>query len=244
MSFNLDNKMNFAYASIGGKTLNVYSYDEYLKNKDILTDKDSDAAVRIEDNGNEYVLPVREPSIDMKEPGIYPNQKFDFFSMPTTEEEKTQYSPKVFDFSNSQSLQEIVTKHEEFDSMRNQILETPDNITSPPLKEADAPEMRALKEAILAKHIDIDKYKERFGANFPNDKRKLNDTQITLFIMKRYCENLDLEMDLTIKDKNGNIANPMGKVITANVFPGNSNSVNIFDKDEYNNLFHNEEENE
>ena len=89
--------------------------------------------------------------------------------------------------------------------------------------------MRALKEAIIAKDMDIDMYKERFGENFPNDKRKLNDDNVTLFILERYCQCLDMEADIILRDAPGNIANPMNKVVTANIFPGNVNNVTITD---------------
>ena len=70
--------------------------------------------------------------------------------------------------------------------------------------------MKALKQAITAKNIDIDKYADRFGENFPNDKRKLKDEKITLFLLKRMAECLDMNVDLIISDKSPNVPNPIG----------------------------------
>ena len=55
--------------------------------------------------------------------------------------------------------------------------------------------MRAMKESILAKSIDLDKYKDRFGTNYPNDKRKMKDSDITLNMIERMCKNLDIKLD-------------------------------------------------
>ena len=70
---------------------------------------------------------------------------------------------------------------------------------------------QAHKAAVInAKNIDIDKYADRFGENFPNDKRKLKDEKITLFLLKRMAECLDMNVDLIISDKSPNVPNPIG----------------------------------
>ena len=90
---------------------------------------------------------------------------------------------------------------------------SPDNITTFPISSDDQPEMKALKLALNAKHIDFDKYAPRFGSNFPNDKRQLKNPSATLNIIKRFCDNCDMECELVFKDKNTGVPNPMNKEI-------------------------------
>ena len=71
--------------------------------------------------------------------------------------------------------------------------------------------------ALNAKHIDIDKYAGRFGENFPNDKRQLKNNNATLKIIKRFCENCDMEAILIFKDKNPDVPNPMNKEVVVSL---------------------------
>lgn len=50
-------------------------------------------------------------------------------------------------------------------------MDTDKNIKFIPIvSNLDSPEMQRLKSAIIAKHIDLDKYSDRFGENYPNIK--------------------------------------------------------------------------
>ena len=221
-------------ASIGGKKLDVINYDSYGKYKDVVIENGS-AAVEVKVNEDSFILPVRTTvGANMDKPGLYVNQNspIHFLSFPKTEEEKELYCPskeKILDYNDIATMQKCIEEKEKLDFETNRALEASDNKTIPPIKESDTPTMRALKEAIIAKNMDIDMYKERFGENFPNDKRKLNDDNVTLFILERYCQCLDMEADIILRDAPGNIANPMNKVVTANIFPGNVNNVTITD---------------
>ena len=77
--------------------------------------------------------------------------------------------------------------------------------------------MRALKMALNAKNIDIDRYAGRFGENFPNDKRQLKNGSATLKIIKRFCDNCDVEAVLTFKDRSPDVPNPMNTEITVSL---------------------------
>lgn len=220
-------------ASIGGKKLDVINYESFGKYKDIVIENGS-AAVEVKVKDESYILPVRTTaSTNIDKPGLYTNNSpIHFLSFPKTEEEKEIYCPssdKVLDYNDVETMQKYIKAKEQLDYETNRALEASDNKTIPPIKESDTPTMRALKEAIIAKDMDIDMYKERFGENFPNDKRKLNDDNVTLFILERYCQCLDMEADIILRDAPGNIANPMNKVVTANIFPGNVNNVTITD---------------
>ena len=138
----------------------------------------------------------------------------------------------VLTFDDFDSLQTISDAKKKLDESINKLIETTDgsSIYRPPLLESDSAEMRAMKECIIAKNIDLDKYKDRFGANYPNDKRKLKDDNITLNMISRMCENLDIRLDLVFSDASGEIPNPMDKVVKANIIPGDGSCI-IISKD-------------
>ena len=70
------------------------------------------------------------------------------------------------------------------------------------------------------KHIDIDKYSNRFGSNYPNDKRQLRNNQVTLNIIKRFCKNMDMEALLIIRNKSEDVPNPLSKDIVVSLTDG------------------------
>lgn len=227
------------YAIIGNKQMNVYSANTVIQNRDILVG-DNQTAVEIEHNGSPVILPVREKKDDdISKPGFYVDEgPLVFISYPETEDEERIYMPssdKVFDMRDIKTMQELVTRKEEYDQTITSLLETDlmdDSIFKPPLLKTDTPEMRALKEAIIAKQIDLDKYSSRFGDNYPNDKRKLKDDNITSYMLKRICDNLDIQVDLVFRDAKSNVPNPMGKVVKVNMVPGYDNSILIEDAEE------------
>ena len=74
--------------------------------------------------------------------------------------------------------------------------------------------MKLMKEAINLKRCDIDKYALRAGPNHLNNKRILKGNDITIKKMVEICDYMDMEVELTIRDKNSEVANPMNKEIT------------------------------
>lgn len=224
------------FAIIGDKQMNVYSIDKVVENQNILIG-DNQIAVEVMHDNTPVILPVREKKDDdISKPGFYVDDgPLAFISYPITEEEEKIYSPssdKVFDMRDINSMQEFVTKKEEYDQTVSSLLETDpmdDSIFKPPLLKTDTPEMRALKESIIAKQIDLDKYASRFGDNYPNDKRKLKDDNITSYMLKRICDNLDIQVDIVFRDAKDNVPNPMGKIVKVNMVPGYDNSISIED---------------
>ena len=83
--------------------------------------------------------------------------------------------------------------------------------------DEDSNEMKGMKEAVIAKHIDLDKYEHRFGSNYNNDKRLFNKHTISLPMIKRLCNALDMKATLVIEDANSDVPNPIGKKITIDV---------------------------
>ena len=80
--------------------------------------------------------------------------------------------------------------------------------------------MKALKNAVLDKHIDLDKYEPRFGSNYNNDKRLFNKSTISLIMLKRVCEALDRDATLTLSDKSDDVPNPIGRTIQVKLTGG------------------------
>ncbi|MGL5750094.1 MAG: hypothetical protein ACRCXT_06175 [Paraclostridium sp.] len=155
-------------------------------------------------------------------PGFYhrPGQLYGTYVEPTVDQYSMYNSDNIIDFGVATDMREIIEKSEMIKDMENVILTSSDNIYRPIITPNDTPEMRALKEAISAKNIDIDLYEHRFGASFNNDKRKLKDTKITLAKAKSISENLDMKIKIVIEDASDDIPNPMGKTIEVYVTGG------------------------
>lgn len=218
--------MELKKASLEGHLVDVVSFDKLKENRNVYQDTNYSVGVEVETSkGEKLVLPYRDTmSINSGKPGVYPEGNIGYIISYPDQENKDEYKPKVIDFSNTNTIQEFIDKQDKVKDVEREILCTPDNIYRPPLKEDDTPEMRALKQAIIAKNIDIDKYADRFGENFPNDKRKLKDEKITLFLLKRMGECLDMNIEMIFSDKNPNVPNPIGMPIKISL-TGNGDEV-------------------
>ena len=94
-------------------------------------------------------------------------------------------SDNAIDFSNVQNMRELIQKQEEVKRIESEVLSNSDNLFKPIPKENDTPEMKALKEAICMKNIDIDMYADRFLDNFNTFFN--NITYLNFFFYKTYC---------------------------------------------------------
>lgn len=198
-------------AKAGGMLIDIVSSKEVA----IAT---SDDANRIGVIVGNTIYPLRSKTDDR--PGVYPMNKYISLLRNPNEYEVNSYEvtdKNIIDFSNSKSIQDIINAKNKYLQMESTILTSADNITTPIDHPDDSSEMWALKEAIRCKHIDINKYEQRFGPNFNNDRRLLDKNTITLSKLKTMANALDMDISLTIKDKPGNIPNPIGKVITVSV---------------------------
>ena len=198
-------------AKAGGMLIDIVSPKELINSS-------SDDINRIGIIVNDVVYPLR--SRTDSRPGVYPVSRYLSFLRNPKGEEIDNYAAtdkNIIDFNNSKSIQDIINAKNKYLQMESTILTSADNITTPIDHTDDSPEMLALKEAIRSKHIDINKYEQRFGPNFNNDRRLLDKNTITLAKLKTMANALDMDISLTIKDKPGNIPNPIGKVITVSV---------------------------
>lgn len=194
----------------------VVTFEEYVKNKDNY----DPGFVSIQDG--DYIYPVRSKNSDAV--GVYPISNAIYkFNDPVDEKDKEEYSIKnIINFEDAGSLKEIIEKSNQLKSAERTILTTPDNITIPVIGEHDSPEMVGLKEAVISKQIDIDKYQGRFGSNFSNDKRLLNGSEISIRKLRTMFKAFDMKGTLIIEDLNDDVPNPIGKKIVVDLLGGDS----------------------
>lgn len=205
--------MNFANYSIDGKMMNVIDSEEYFTNQSIYAN--GNVAIKSEKNGVDYYLPVRA-QIEDGRPGAVTGGSNCVLFMQYPEKGDTKYSNKdnLVDFHNVDNMRDIMERQNQYKDLEYEMLCSPDDIFIAPLLPNDTPAMRGLKEAINAKHMDLDKYKDRFGVNYPNDRRKFKENDATLKMIDRIATNTDIEVTMTFRDKNPNVANPIGREIT------------------------------
>ena len=210
-------KVSITKAAINGQVVDVVDYDEYSSHIDCYSGR-NDVAIPVDMRGREILLHVKgKYSSNVTLPGVYNAGCVDFLIYPD-EAFAERYMPKDFiSMSNTDDIRELIKNGDAARKLDEPFITSPDSITCIPIKETDQPEMKGLKMALNAKNIDIDKYAARFGDNYPNDKRQLKNSNATLKIIKRFCENCDMEAILTFRDKNPDVPNPMNTEITVSL---------------------------
>lgn len=206
---------DYKKATINGRVTTVLKPQEVLSNTAF-----QNKFTSVEVDG--YALPVKT-SYDPTTPGFYIMDKGRLGKIikPSKEDSKEYSIEKAVDFSNITSMKELIAKQEEVKKMEADTLINSDNLFKPIPKENDSPEMKAIKEAICLKNIDLDAYADRFGDNYNNDKRLLKGSSLTSSKMKSICSNLDMKVTLTITDSNPNVPNPIGKSISVDICGSN-----------------------
>ena len=210
-------KVSITKAAVNGQVVDVVDYDEYSRHIDCYSGR-NDVAIPVDMRGRKILLPVKgKYSSNVTLPGVYNAGCVDFLIYPD-EAFVERYIPKDFiSMSNTDDIKELIKNGDAARKLDEPFITSPDSITCIPIKETDQPEMKGLKMALNAKNIDIDKYAARFGDNYPNDKRQLKNSNATLKIIKRFCENCDMEAILTFRDKNPDVPNPMNTEITVSL---------------------------
>lgn len=194
---------------IGRRWYSVVDTTEYRN----LQKVETGTAVSVNVDGRDLVLPVKDART-AEGPGIYRDNKSPFseIKVPKVGEEG-EYASDIIDFGSSKSFEELRDKQKKYMEQDNQIFANPENITTYQITEDTSPAMAALKIAINKKKIDIDLYKDKFGANnFANIKRKLKDDDITLNMLLNISEVMGIEVSMSLKDKEGT-PNPIGEEI-------------------------------
>lgn len=213
---------------IGGVMYDVIDYEEYMTNPGLYTQF---TALDMNDG---YIYPIRNRYDNRpgakNYPGMYPMNSMGsvvFFVNPTTQEELREYNNSgMIDFRAAEDMRDYIQTKQRLASAERSILTSIDNVFAPEISENDTPEMIALKQAILDKHIDLDKYEPRFGPNYNNDKRLLKKNSITFGKLRAICDALDMKATITFEDAKPDVPNPIGRTITAEL-TGESMSVEV-----------------
>ena len=228
MDIRLNNSVSSAM--IKGESYNVLDYDQFCESK-ALWDMGS-IAVKEQVGDDIYILPYRGEYNEKanNQPGIYSAGPLNFKVFPTKESDEENYKNiPVITISSNDDIESILEKENVLSKLAEPWITSPDNITQIVIKDTNDPAMKLLKTSINAKHCDMDKYQSRFGQNYPNDKRQLNNDTVTLKIINRYCENLDMEAILTIRDKEPGVPNPLKEPISISLSSGEFLNMDIED---------------
>ena len=199
---------------IGDRIYDVTSLEEYTQFKDAYIPQYT--AIHDEETG--FVLPIKNRYEEG--PGIIIGNGISYIEEPEEDEMESYLDKAIIDFDDSKSIHDMMEKQRIVRTLERDILTSPDNIFTPKIFDDDSPEMKALKTAVLDKHIDLDKYEPRFGSNYNNDKRLFNKNTISLSMMKRMCEALDIEATLILNDKSDDVPNPIGRTIEVKLTGG------------------------
>lgn len=191
---------------IGDKMYDVISYNDYISNPNIY----DPLYTAIEENGIAYPIKNRNDN----RPGFYQgsNNPISYYNKPSINEMNQFSIANAIDFSNINNISEAIDKAESLKENMNKILTSPDNITKPNIGEHDTPQAKGMKQVVVDKHIDINKYKERIGEKFTNDIKFLKSDDITLKKAVDMGTALDVTLILEFRDKHPDVANPMGKI--------------------------------
>lgn len=193
-------------ARVENKICDVITFEEYHANPNAYS---PEYTVISKDD---KLYPIRSSSDNR--PGVYQiNGPFSIFIDPIGSDIPKFSADNIINFNDASSLRDIIEKQNQLRTAERAILTTVDNLFVPQIDQNDAPEMKGLKEAIISKQIDIDKYAQRFGRNFNNDKRLLKKDSITMSKLRCTMEALDMKGTLIIEDKNSDVPNPIGKKI-------------------------------
>lgn len=206
-----------------GLLLDVVPEEKYLKHPELYRNTNTTIEYVSED-GTKYILPHRVKS-DTRY-GVYDAGCVIFVNAPNKDDEEyNKYlyeNNNIIDYKDIKSATDLVKKQTKLKEMESNVLMNNGNTFTPTVSDMDTAEMQCLKEAILAKNIDIDKYAHKFGENFLNDKRLFKGHTITMKKLISISEKLDLEVELRIRDTSNSVPNPMGTEIRKVLTGGNN----------------------
>lgn len=200
--------MDFKKAKVEGRMSTVISVEELQNNREIY-DTGTVAVEIKKSDGETVVLPYRPNTVRKDRPGVYKAGNIGDLIVYPDEEDKANYQPEVIDLYNSKSMEEYIQKQGKLKNIEKEILTTPDNIFTPHISDEDSPLMKGLKQAVIRKHIDIDKYADGYGENFPNDKRKFKDHDISIKLFERHVDVLGIKAVLVLSDASPDTPNPI-----------------------------------
>ena len=201
-------------AFIEDNTMEVISVDQYLRRSKL--EKPAFDNTCVEKDGT--LFPIRTGKC-MNYVGAYPLVPGGITGfIEPKEDKKDQYSAdKIIDFGHSENYADYIRKVDQMANEESARLTIKDNIYKPDISPNDSPALKLMKQALEAKNIDPESYRQRLGPDFSNTMRLVTSRKnhsITLKKMVSMAKAYDMEIKLTISDANGAI-NPMGQEISA-----------------------------
>lgn len=165
-------------------------------------------------NTGQFILPIRMSQVVTK-PGLYFNGLFYTPVYPRDDMEALDYSTiHLAYFVSAETLKDVVAAKEQLEKDEFAHLVSSTNVFTPVIDPVnDKALILGLKMAVTEKQCDINRYSEKFGPDFNNDRRKFNGHDITAAKYSSISNNLDIRTTLIIEDMRPDVANPMGKRI-------------------------------
>lgn len=200
---------------IGNRLYDVTTMSEYNEMKDAFNPK----FTAIETN-NGVTLPIK--GRNDSGPGVYfqGNGMVAIVEKPDAEHMQMYSSDKIIDYSHPKDIDEVISKDKLVRDIENDILTTKENIFQLNIGNNDSPEMVAFKRAVNTKQVDIKQYESRID-QFQNDLRLWKGEHISLGKLVSGCNDFDIEAVLILRDKKGDIANPMNTEIVVSLTDDN-----------------------
>jgi len=212
------NRMEFAKrAAIEGRILDIVNHDMYANNKELYAN--TSTAIEVDIDGKQYALPYRNGQTNQKyvDPGVY-DAGCVYFVVPPSPSQEREYlleNLNVIDYQNTNNLSDFLNTQKQLRNIEEELLTDIDDIFCPTIGPNDTAEMKALKQAVAAKQCDFNKYAQRFGDNYLNDKRLFKGSTIAMRRLVATAGNLEVAVGLASRDKNPDVPNPMGVEIHA-----------------------------
>lgn len=206
---------------IGNTLYDVVDLETYTKNRDSYL-RNSTAI-----DCGEYILPIISDKSE-NTPGIIIPTKPSPISFAVLPDENTPNHDEylrsnMIDFSSVTDMGGFIEKQQLLRNIEKDLLTSSDEYTTPDITSEDTPAMAILKQAVIDKKINLDKYESRFGSNYNNDKRLIYKSSISLPMLVRMCNNLDIKAELTLSDASPDCPNPMECVRTIELTGGGNN---------------------
>ena len=198
-------------ALINNRLYDVVDMEEYTEHQDLYNPR----FTAIEGHGK--VLPIKNKNDSGV--GIYYQNNGLMCNVEKPEPDDHSYDDSIIsDYGDCKTIKDVINKDNLVRDIENEILTNKENIFQLNIGPDDTPEMKAIKEAINLKQVDIKNYENRFD-QFQNDIRLLKGNSITLRKFISTCDKFDINAELTLRDREG-CANPMNSEIRINLTEG------------------------
>ena len=198
-------------ALINNRLYDVVDMEEYTQNRDLYNPK----FTAIE--AHNKVFPIKSKN-DSGVGMYYQNNGLVCEVKKPNPDDTTYDASNIIDYSDCKTVSDIIKTNDLVRDIENEILTTKENIFQLNIGPDDTPEMKAVKEAINLKQVDIKNYENRFD-QFQNDIRLLKGKSITLGKLISTCDKFDISAELTLRDREG-CANPMNTELKIDLTEG------------------------